>query len=235
MDPGAMRAIGIIPAAGRGRRMESRVKKPYLPLGGKPVIFHTLSAFDRCPLIEGLVVAVDKEDVNYCRSKVVERGSFTKPVTIIPGGEERQDSVRLCLESVGSAEVVVIHDGVRPFLSQEVLELSIKEAYQHGAALVAVPVKDTIKIAGEGSRVVKTLPRQTLWAAQTPQTFRYNLIVEAHRRALREGFMGTDDAMLVERMGETVRIIPGSYDNIKITTPDDLLIAENILQRRLKE
>ena len=212
--------------------MESQVKKPYLHLRGKPVILHTLSAFEKCEWIESLVIAVDKDDVDYCQSEIVDKGYLRKPISIIPGGEERQESVRLCLESLLNAEVVVIHDGVRPFVSQETIEGSIREAAEYGAAVVAVPVKETVKVSNQNHTVQKTLPRETLWSAQTPQTFLYPLIMEAHRRALSDGFIGTDDTVLVERMGKAVRIVPGSYDNIKITTPEDLLLAENILQRR---
>ena len=209
-----------------------RIKKPYLLLNGVAVILHTLSIFEKCGLIESIVIVVDRDDVDYCQVEIIDKGRFSKPIGIIPGGEERQDSVRHGLESVTEADVVVIHDGVRPFVSEEVIEGSIHEALQHGGAVVAVPVKDTVKVSGQEGKILKTLPREALWIAQTPQTFLYPLIMEAHYSAQRDGYLGTDDAVLLERLGKEVRIVPGSYDNIKITTPEDLLIAENILQNR---
>lgn len=224
--------IALIPAAGRGIRMGLEIGKPYAPLAGRPVLAHTLDAFDRCPLVDGYVLVVDPERQEYCQKHVVEAFGYHRVWQIIPGGATRQESVYRGLQAMGDeADIVVVHDGVRPFIDAAVIEESITLCRTRAAVLVAVPVKETIKVVQDGV-VVTTPDRATLWLAQTPQTFSYPLIWKAHEQARMEGYRGTDDAVLVERLGQPVMVLQGSYENIKLTTPEDLVVAEQILRRR---
>ena len=220
----------LIPAAGSGRRMNCPGNKQYLDLAGRQVLARTLELFERCPAVASIQLVVPAAEIRQCRREVVERYGFSKVSALVAGGAERQESVRLGLESMALAadDLVLIHDGARPLLSEAVLQAVLAEAQHSGACLVAVPVKDTIKEVVAG-RVQATPDRQRLWAAQTPQAFRYGLICEAHRQARMQGYAGTDDAALVERLGHPVAIVPGDYRNIKITTPDDLLLAAALL------
>ncbi len=249
-----MKVDAIIVSAGKGRRFSegkekgseygstklgpgpmkiSRGKKQFQLLAGKPILAHTLDRFEACPLIRSVLLVVGQEDMDHCVEEIVERYGYKKISQIVPGGRRRQDSVRKGIDALsGDADVVVIHDGVRPFVTQELIEESIHAALRFEAALVAMPVKDTIKIVHHDGTVMKTLDRETLWQIQTPQAFRVSLIKEAHRRATEEGFVGTDDASLVERLGVKVHVIPGSYSNLKITTPEDLIMAEFLFQMR---
>lgn len=223
--------FALIPAAGRGARMGG-VKKPYIEIAGIPILALTVRKFQDCPLIEGIVLVVAKEDVERCRCEIVERFGFDKVVAIVPGGATRRKSVFNGLKTVeGMANLVVIHDGVRPFASFDLIKRCLEEGRKWGAATAAVPVKDTIKEGDEKGFAVKTLDRNRLWAIQTPQVFKFDLIMEAHRLAERDEIEATDDARLVERMGVKVKLVMGSYQNIKITTPEDLIIAEAILKR----
>lgn len=227
-----MQVAGIIAAAGRGKRMGAGVNKQYLLLGGKPVLAHTLEHFSRYPFNQ-IILVVAPGEKNYCQNKVLNSLGLKEKVKVVTGGEKRQDSVLNALKHVGSkTDVVVIHDGARPFISLQILEESIKTALQWGAAVTAVPVKDTIKVTDDRGFVRDTPLRNLLWAAQTPQTFRYNIICEAYQKAVESGFWGTDDASLVERLGFTVKINRGSYENFKITTPEDLHLAESLLKDR---
>lgn len=226
-----MPVFAIIPAAGAGRRMGKETPKLLLTLGGRPVLAHTLSAFERASLVEGVVVVASESTLDACRREVVERFGLRKVSALVLGGAERQDSVRAGLEAVrGRAEIVVVHDGARPFVTPRLIDASVEQCRRSGGVVVAVPVKDTVKVAEDG-RVVETLDRSRLWAAQTPQTFPFDLLYDAHSRALAEGFRGTDEASLVERGGGTVTLLEGSYDNIKITTPEDIALGEMILKR----
>jgi 2-C-methyl-D-erythritol 4-phosphate cytidylyltransferase len=228
-----MKVVALIPAAGRGSRMGAKEKKPYLTLGGKPILTHTLSEFERCLLIDETVLIVSKSEIEYSRISIVETFDFKKVSKIIAGGLKRQDSVWEGLRDLkNSYELVMVHDGVRPFVSQEILEKSIHETARCGATVAAVPVKDTIKIVSKQAEVLETMDRNRVWAIQTPQTFTHDILKRAYERAFEDGFYGTDDASLVERLGIKVKIIPGSYDNIKITTPEDLALGEAILKRK---
>lgn len=232
-----MVTVAIIPAAGKGKRMAYRggVSKPYLTLGNKPLLAHTLSAFEGCDLIKAIVVVVSPEEEVFCRREVIDRFGFKKVIRVIPGGEERQDSVRAGLNAIDDHwELVVVHDGVRPFVTPTIIERAIEVAKGLGASIVAVPVKDTIKEVTRGV-VLKTLSRDGLWIVQTPQVFRQDILKEAHRKALEDGFIGTDDSTLVERLGYKVAVVEGSYDNIKITTLEDLVWGEAILRQRRKD
>lgn len=232
------KAFALVPAAGMGKRMGSAINKQYLRLAGLPILAHTLSVFERSPDIYGVCLVSPADEISYCREEVVEAGGFKKVVEIVPGGRERQNSVMNglnALKRLASADdVVLIHDGVRPFVSQQMLHDSIAVARAHDGALVAVPAKDTIKVVRDGM-VIDTPERRTLWQAQTPQSFRFGVIYQAHRSADEAGFIGTDDASLVERLKGRVRIVEGDYRNIKITTPEDLILAEAFLSALRKE
>lgn len=228
-----MNVVALIVAAGKGSRMGAKEGKPYVMLAGKPILAHTLSEFERCSLIDKTVLIVAKNDVERSRVSIVETFRFKKVSKIIAGGLKRQDSVWEGLKALKSEyDLVMVHDGVRPFVSQEVLEKSIHETYTCGATIAAVPVKDTMKLVSERKEVLETLDRDKVWMVQTPQTFRLDIFKRAFEKASTDGFYGTDDASLVERIGVTVNVIPGSYENIKITTPEDLVLGEAILKRR---
>jgi 2-C-methyl-D-erythritol 4-phosphate cytidylyltransferase len=228
-----MKADAIIISAGKGQRFMEGRKKQFFSLGEKPILAHTLDRFDACPLIRSILLVIGHEDQAYCLEEIVEKFQYKKVSRIIPGGKRRQDSVWNGLEGLSDdAEIIVIHDGVRPFVTREMVEESIRSASRFGATIIAMPVKDTIKMAGPDGTVLKTLERESLWQAQTPQTFQVPLIRKAYQKAAADGFIGTDDASLVERLGKKVHILPGSYNNIKITTPEDLMLANLILKTR---
>jgi 2-C-methyl-D-erythritol 4-phosphate cytidylyltransferase len=214
----------IIVAAGESRRMNG-IDKVLAPLGGRPVISHVLSAFNSCGLIGHIVLVVNEKSLEQCQKLTA---GLSKPVEICVGGKRRQDSVAAGLKKLKDCDWVIIHDGARPLVTQELIEAGLKAAKETGAAVAAVPVTDTIKIAGDDRIVHQTPPRQNLWAVQTPQVFLPGIITEAYQKAKGEA---TDDAALVEQAGYKVKLYMGSYDNIKITTPQDLLIAEALLKR----
>ncbi|MBO8136911.1 MAG: 2-C-methyl-D-erythritol 4-phosphate cytidylyltransferase [Desulfotomaculum sp.] len=224
----------VIPAAGVGSRMKSKVKKQYLQLKGLPVLVHTIKVFEKCPVVKGIVLVVNEKDVLFCTEEIVEKYKFKKVLSVVPGGECRQHSVYNGLKKLPAEEedIVAVHDGARPLVTENVLLETISAARKYGAAVTAVPVKDTIKFAEPGGKVIETPPRDKLWAVQTPQVFKYGLLLKAYREAFKDNYIGTDDSSLVERMGLPVYLISGSYENIKITTPDDMLLAEAILDRR---
>jgi len=228
-----MKTIALIPAAGSGNRMGAKAKKPYLSMLDKPILAHTLSEFEQCSLIDEVVLIVAEDEIDNCKTSIVENFKIRKVNKIIAGGLKRQDSVWEGLKTLkDDCELVMVHDGVRPFVSQEILKNSVRETANSGATVVAVPVKDTIKIVSKQAEVLETINRSRIWAVQTPQTFTRDILKRAYEKAFEDGFYGTDDASLVERLGVTVKIIPGSYDNIKITTPGDLTLGEAILGRR---
>lgn len=232
------KSIALIPAAGMGRRMGASINKQYLQLNGMPIVARTISVFEQSPLIYAIYLVIPAEEIPYCRKHVVEACGFRKITAIVPGGKERQNSVMNGLnamrEHVSDDDVVLIHDGVRPLVTEHMLRESIKTARLHDGALVAVPVKDTIKTV-HGGIVSDTPPRESLWQAQTPQSFRFGTILNACLSAEANGFSGTDDASLVERTGGKVHIIQGDYRNIKITTPEDLILAEAFLSAMARE
>ncbi len=230
-----MKADAIIVSAGKGQRFMEGKKKQFFPLGGKPILAHTLDQFDPCPLIRSILLVVAEEDRDYCLTEVIEKFHYKKISRIIPGGKQRQDSVRNGLEALSEdTEIIAIHDGVRPFVTKEMIEDTIRAAIRYGGAILAMPVKDTIKMVHSDGTVLKTLDRESLYQAQTPQAFQVALIKEAYHKAMKEGFVGTDDASLVERLGKRIHILPGSYTNIKITTLEDLMLANIILKMRAK-
>jgi 2-C-methyl-D-erythritol 4-phosphate cytidylyltransferase len=213
------------------------VSKQYLSLGGRPLLVHTLKVFEECPLVDALLVVVPPQDIEFVRNTLLAPWDMKKVAGVIPGGKERQDSVRAGIEALEpDAGVVIVHDAVRPFITAGLIENCVRAAEEEGAATVGVPLKDTVKEVAPDGRVMRTCDRSLLWLTQTPQAFRRDIIENAHRAAVRDGFRGTDDASLVERLGIAVRMIRGDYGNIKITTPEDLVIAEALLaaSRRAK-
>ncbi len=215
----------VIPAGGAGRRMGGSTPKQFLTVGGEPIIALTVRAFERVRAVTQIIVVVPP---GYATSthRLLRRAGCTKVTAVVEGGKERQDSVRTGLAMItGDPAVVLIHDAVRPFIKRRIIEDVITGSFAHGAAVVGVRVKDTIKREGAKGFYKDTLPRHLLWAVQTPQGFTRHLIEKAHARALKDGFVGTDDAMLVERLRIPVRIVEGDYGNAKITTREDLLAA----------
>lgn len=208
-------------------------KKPYLELLDRPILTHTIGVFDRSAVVDTIFVIVGETDFDACQSVVMEPYNFQKVAGLVPGGETRQDSVFNGLKVLPEdTDFVVVHDGVRPFLTDEMIVTCLEAAANWGAAVIAVPVKDTIKITDRDGFVADTPDRSQLWAIQTPQIFRRDLLLEAHRHARRKQIQLTDDAALVEQLGLKVKCVRGSYDNLKITTPEDLIAAEVLMRKR---
>ena len=214
-------------AAGESRRMGG-VYKVFALLGGKPVLSRVIDACQGCNSVAQVVVVVSRENLEKCQQLVAEAG-WSKVIEVCAGGRRRQDSVAVGLSRLSHCQWVVIHDGARPLLTVDLIERGLEAARETGAAVAAVPVTDTIKVAEDDRLVHQTLPRGNLWAVQTPQVFRFDIIAEAYERAKGEV---TDDASLVEQLGYRVKLYMGSYDNIKVTTPDDLDLAEWMLYHR---
>lgn len=228
-----MRCIAIIPAAGKGLRMHSDVKKQYMGIGGKPILYWTLKAFENCPTIDEIILSVPTEDISYCQKDIVHKYDIQKVKKIVTGGRRRQDSVANGFAAIeGVCDVVCIHDAVRPLIQPYTITKSVRTALNFGASCVAVQVKDTIKEITDDGFVRRTPNRRYLYAAQTPQSFDYNLYSDAVAFSVKENLDATDDCYLVERVGGRIVIVEGSYENIKITTESDLIFAEEILKVR---
>ena len=222
MKTASQQKVGaVIVAAGESRRMGG-VDKVFAPLGRKPVLAHVLDAFESCNSIDQIIVVVSRKNLERCRQLIAEQG-WSKPIEVCAGGRRRQDSVAAGLSRLENCHWVVIHDGARPLVTADLIERGLEAAEETGAAVAAIPVTDTIKVANVNRIVYQTPPRQNLWAIQTPQVFRFGIIAKAYEQAKGEV---TDDASLVERLGYKAKLYMGSYDNIKITTSFDLLIAE---------
>ena len=221
----------VIVAAGKGTRLQSELPKPFLSVAGRPILVHTLRRFAPIEAVRRIIVVVAAGREALCREALHAHGPWPQPIAIVHGGAERQDSVRNGLAALETqCEIVVIHDAARPFIGVEAIQRSIDAAAEAGGAVVAAPVRDTIKRADAQRTVRETVSRHDLWLAQTPQTFRVGVIRAAHRWAQQQGITGTDDATLVEQMGRPVRLVPGDTLNFKITTPDDLALARAVLQ-----
>jgi len=220
----------IIVAGGSGSRLPGAVRKQYRPLAGRTVLARTLAVFEASPVVDTLLLVVPEEDFNFCRENYL--AALRKPVEIVPGGRERQESVYhgLCRCPQGEDDLVVIHDAVRPLLAAGHLAACVDGARRWGGSILAVPAVDTLKQVSPDGEIEATLDRRSIWLAQTPQAFRTRLIRRAHERARREGIVATDDAQLVERLGAPVHVVAGSRTNLKITTAEDLLLAEALLQ-----
>lgn len=228
-----MKICVIIVAAGKGKRMGRDYNKQYIPLVDKPIIAHTIGVFEKTDLIDEIILVVGKGEIGSVKRDIIYKYNFNKVVKIVEGGAERQDSVYNGLKAVNvNCDIVLVHDGARPFITSNIIKKSIETARDAGACAVAVRVKDTIKIVNENMEVDYTPNRDTLWAVQTPQAFRYGLLLEAYEKLRADNIKITDDAMLMEKLDHTVRIIEGSYENIKITTPEDLILGEGIFKKR---
>lgn len=222
----------IVLAAGQGKRMNSSVQKQFLEIGGKPLIYYSLKCFQESSLIRDIILVTGEEFVSYCKKEIVDKYGFTKIKRVIAGGKERYDSVYQGLLACEDSEYVLIHDGARPFITQEILERGMEGVKETGACVIGMPSKDTVKISDEDGFVQETPDRNTVWTVQTPQIFSYPLIRASHDK-IRQGNMSgiTDDAMVVEQeSGARIRLVKGSYMNIKITTPEDLDVAEKFLK-----
>ena len=220
----------VIVAAGKGKRMGTEISKQFLPLCGKEILAHTVEKFEKAEKIRDIILVTGEDSLQDVQDMTQEYG-WEKIRSIVAGGKERQDSVWNGLQEVSvDAEIVLIHDGVRPFVTEDILNLSMETAMEMGGCVAGVPAKDTIKVCNSENIAVDTPDRSTLWQIQTPQTFRRELIMKAYEQAKEDGFVGTDDASLAEYSGYPVKVIMGSYRNIKITTKEDLLIGEAFLK-----
>jgi 2-C-methyl-D-erythritol 4-phosphate cytidylyltransferase len=229
-----MKTIALITAAGKGQRMQSPTPKQYLSLGGKPVLAQTLQVFEDCSAIDGIYIIVPQDQMLMVQKDIVEKYHFKKVLKLVRGGKMRQYSVWNGLNAISAGcSIVVVHDGVRPLISPQLIAQSIEAAQKSGAAVVAVLARDTVKRAAAGKKI-QTLPREEIWLAQTPQTFQFPLLMKAYQKAHQDDILGTDDAFLVERLGHPVTLIIGDHSNIKITTPEDLVLAEALFPRNKK-
>ena len=224
----------IIPAAGAGERMGTAVSKQFLSLDGKPIIVHTLERFQMCGAVNEIIIVVQPSSRQHVES-LIDEFHLSKATKIVEGGRRRQDSVSNALSQLHSqAEIVIVHDAVRPFVQQRVILDSIEKAKTYSAAVVAVRIKDTVKIGNDEGRFERTLDRSALWSAQTPQTFTRKVLLDAYEKASSDRIDATDDASLVELLNIHPAIVEGSFDNIKITTPDDLELA-GVVARRFRD
>ena len=226
------RCTAIVLAAGQGKRMKSRVKKQFLHIAGKPIVYYSLDCFEKTSFINEIILVTGSDCIEYCQKEIVDRYGFRKVKKIVAGGKD--DSVYAGLLACPNTDYVFIHDGTRPFIERDMIKRALNGAKLTGACVVGMPAKDTVKILNREQFVTKTPKRSRVWTVQTPQVFRYDIIREAHE-ALRKGSMEgiTDDSMVVEKHGKyRVKMVEGSYENLKITTTDDLFVAEVILRGR---
>lgn len=227
----------IVLAAGSGKRMKSDTKKQYMLIYDKPVIYYSLKAFQES-FVDDIILVVSAGDISYCQTEIVEKYGFTKVRQIVEGGRERYHSVAAGLRSISKDGFVFIHDGARPMITEEILERALACVEENNACVVGMPVKDTIKIADPDRNIEETPNRSLVWSVQTPQVFEYRLIKEAYEELLKreqellaQGISVTDDAMVVETLsGHKVKLVEGSYENIKITTPEDIKLAECFIE-----
>lgn len=215
--------------------MGGSVPKQYLAIGGLPLVVHSLRVLQSSPVIDAVILAVPQTDIAYCESDIVRAHGFGKVIKVVAGGIERQDSVRLALAEVNhDTEIVLVHDAVRPFLTTKMVQDVVAAARKTGAAIIAIPMRDTVKQVGADRVIERTVDRHPLWLAQTPQAFRYQWLKEAHDKARLADLGATDDAYLVEWSGRPVSVVEGSGENIKVTRPEDMIIGEAILNARMK-
>lgn len=227
-----MRTLAIVLAGGAGKRMGAATNKQFLLLDNRPILAHSLQIFEDCRPVDGIYLVVNQRDLPLIQEEVLEVYKFNKILKLVIGGRLRQDSVRNGLEAIDEpCDIVVVHDAARPFVSPAFVEKSISLMEMFDAIIPALPVKDTIKAISKEGFVSKTLERDSLWQVQTPQTFKYNLILKAYREGTAKKLLGYDDATFVEHLGKRVKVIEGSPYNIKITTPEDLIIAKGILSQ----
>lgn len=213
--------------------MGAGFNKLFLTLGEKPIFIHTLKVFEDDPLCQGIILAIKDEEKEEIQSYLTQFG-ITKVRALVDGGAERQYSVAACLDAHMEEGIVLVHDAARPFIRRSVIHALVQEAKEYGAAIVGVKAKDTMKLAPAGV-VEETVNRDHLWIVQTPQAFQFNIIQEASNSAKEDRFLGTDESMLVERIGHPVRMVEGTYDNVKMTTQEDLAVGEILLKRVQQE
>lgn len=223
--------VAIVLAAGQGKRMNSRVQKQFLEIDHYPVLYYSLRTFQNSAIIDEIIVVTGKESVEYCLEKIVKKYAFSKVSQVVAGGKERYDSVYAGLLACAECAYVFIHDGARPFLTEEMIVRGFEDVVKSDACVIGMPSKDTVKLINEDGFVTETPERSKVWIVQTPQIFKYSLIKEAHDKIRTQDMSTvTDDAMVVERVcGVKVKMVEGSYYNLKITTPEDLIIAEQLL------
>ena len=223
-----MKCTAIVLAAGQGKRMKSKVQKQFLDIQGYPVLYYSIKCFQECEWIDDIILVTGADEVEYCRREIVEKYNFNKLSSVTVGGKERYHSVWNGLKVCSNTDYVFIHDGARPFLTRAILERGLQCVKENEACAAGVPSKDTVKIVDENNEVQSTPDRRYVWNVQTPQVFRYQLVFDAYARALEGECIGiTDDAMVVEKYGKhKVTLYEGAYENIKITTPEDLGVAQ---------
>ena len=229
-----VKTAAIITAAGSGKRFaetKETLPKQFAPLNGEPVLVHSIRSLSACEEVSRIVLVVPHEQLEYTKSEIVEGYGFNKVAELVPGGEERQHSVENGFRSItDKPDVVLVHDGVRPFVRVETIEAVITESIESGAAICSTPATDTVKLSSAERYIENTIERERIWLAQTPQGFRYEVLEEALKCAGEDGFIGTDESALVERTGVKVKLVEGSRYNIKITTKEDILLGEMILR-----
>ena len=228
-----MKSTAIVLAAGQGKRMKSKVQKQFLLIHEKPVLYYSLACFQKSEKIDEIILVTGKESIDFCKTEIVEKYGFTKVKAVVAGGKERYNSVYEGLKACEDCDYVWIHDGARPFLTEEILTRGLEGVEACGACVIGMPSKDTVKLIDEDGMVSTTPDRRRVWNIQTPQIFSYDKIRAAYEKAMEGSMEGiTDDSMVMERYGELkIRLAEGSYENIKITTPEDILIAEKILEK----
>lgn len=227
-----MKIVALIAAAGKGKRMNTRISKPFILISGKPILAYTLEKFEKCKLIDKIYLVVSPEEKEICHKNIILKYNFSKVQELVDGGETRQDSIYNGLKALDKdADIVVIHDGARPLVEESIIQDSIEKAQEYGAAITVIPIKDTVKKSENNFFISKTLNREEIWRAQTPQTFKYDIILSAYHQAYKDKHLATDDAAIVESYGYKVKLIIGSEENIKITTPFDLIVADIFLKK----
>ncbi len=227
-----MKAAAIVLAAGRGSRMNSGIQKQFMELGGCPLIYYALQVFEHSSVDE-VILVTGKNETDWCRREIVDKYGFCKVRSVVPGGSERYLSVYEGLRAAQEPDIVLIHDGARPFVTDEIINRTIRSALESGSGIAAVPAKDTVRIVDETGTAVLTPPRDRVWMMQTPQAFRYPLIYRAYQELVSRNIQNvTDDAMVLETvLNQEVKIVEGSYSNIKVTTPEDMETARAFLKR----
>lgn len=221
----------IVLAAGKGKRMKANVNKQFLQINDKPLLYYSLNIFSNSNLIDGIIIVCAESELEYCKKEIVEKYKINKVLKIVVGGKERQDSVYNGLKAIDDCEIVLIHDGARPFVTFEIIENGIRCAKSYGACTCGVIPKDTMKVKDEEGFSAGTPDRNKLFSVQTPQCFKYSVIFSCHEKLYNDGISVTDDTTVVEHYGYKVYLYEGSYNNIKITTPEDIYIAEKIVKK----
>ena len=226
------RCTAIVLAAGQGKRMHSKIQKQFLEIGGKPILYYSMECFQKSPLIQDIILVTGEDMISYCQSEIVEKYGFTKVCKVTAGGKERYDSVYAGLLCCQDTDYVYIHDGARPFVTEEMIQRGYEAVKRTNACVMGMPSKDTVKLADPSGYIKETPDRKIVWNIQTPQIFSYDLIRGAYESIRKKDMSNvTDDAMLVEQeTGTKILLVEGSYQNIKITTPEDLAVAEAFLR-----